>query len=126
MNDSNTCVHSQVVRCMDPYKRGYIDKWVCESCGSEYGPLTAFAEEIAAIEDQTNQLIDMATGMFSNLLWDLHQRAYASKQVADQPQNKPLDSAICEENGHKRGDDGVCTRCGDSPFLGASPEEGDR
>lgn len=77
-------------------------------------------DSLMQVERQHESVLDTVTGVFSATLWDLYQRALEAGQVTgDGPASGSLAKNICDNQGHDRGDDGICTRCGDDPFLGS-------
>lgn len=111
------CQHIKVQRCKDPYEKEYADMWVCFDCGIEFLPGYALKEAMEALEAESDKIIDTATAMFSAMLWDLHQKAGVPQADSSVTKQEAL-RAICEEEGHVDLDQGECSRCGYSPFLG--------
>lgn len=116
--EQSKCPHRRVVR--EENDEGYENwpkVWKCLGCDLRFVPEPL----VGQIEAQSDALIDMATGMFSAVLWDLHERAREAGQISpDDPTPDERTEEVCAElpGGHDRGEDGVCKRCGNSPFLG--------
>lgn len=117
MPDHDDCAHPTVQRCEDAYETTWMDKWVCTGCGIDFLPEPAIQTALDTVDAENDRILDMATGVFSAVLWDLHERAF-EKHGIPHPTSSPMAEAVCEEKGHDRDADGTCKRCGHNPFLG--------
>jgi hypothetical protein len=122
---ADDCNHATIKRCKDPYEKEFADAWVCEDCGVDFLPEYTAQDALRQIEEESDNVIDMATGMFSAVLWDLTQRVREEGIVQADPERVPnmrdYKAQKCEDEGHlPPGADGRCPRCRKSPFFGVN------
>lgn len=106
------CDHKTIVR--EETSNGPMWSCTADDCVVMFLP----ADALMAVEQTNEQVLDTVAAVFSATLWDLHERAFEAHGIPHAKSDATSD-AICEEKGHKMDGQGVCERCGHSPFLGA-------
>lgn len=108
------CDHKTVTR--QPVMGGHGHIWACtdsDDCTQMFVPMDA----VMQVEQENEKVLDTVTAVFAATLWDLHERAFEAHGIPHATSDATSE-AVCEEKGHKMDGQGVCQRCGHSPFLG--------